>query len=167
MTPRHLSAADIAAELGVGLTYRQLSTVLDVNVGTLKRWRHEGMPASISSRTAVRFELPAVNAWIAMRRADPNALRRLRSVSFGRASVVYFAAAANGLIKIGFTSDVHRRESELGLEVLATLPGDKRIEALIQRAFAADHIEEEYFAPSPRLMAFVTALVRMQSRRAA
>lgn len=149
------------------LTYRELSSVLDVNVGTLKRWRHEGMPAAVSSRTAVRFELQAVNAWIAARRADPNALRRIRSISFGRASVVYFAATSSGLIKIGFTSDVHRRESELGFEVLATLPGDKRIELLVQRAFAADHIEEEYFAPSPRLMAFVTALARMQIRRAA
>lgn len=163
MTP-YISARDVASEL---LTYRELATELGVNRGTLKRWKHEGMPAHLQGER-VLFDVNEVRTWIAARRSDPVKLRRLRGCTFSRRAVVYFGVGPDGLYKIGWSSDARRRGGEEDFEVLATLPGDKRIEALFHATFATERVDgSEWFRPSPRLAAFVDGLVQMQTRRAA
>lgn len=147
------------------LTYDELARDTGVVKGTLKRWKHEGMPCQILEGGRVRFERAAVDAWIKGRRSDPNKLRRLRSVTFRRRAVVYFALGETGLIKIGWSSDATRREHEVDVEVLASIDGDKNLEASFHRAFSADHVEGEWFQPSARLRAFIDGIVKLQTVR--
>lgn len=148
------------------LTYRELSVELGVNRGTLKRWKSEGMPCH-KTHEYVRFDLAEATAWIAAKRAHPNKFRRIRDCTFDRKAVVYFGVRDDGLYKIGWTSDVRRRSWEENFETLATLPGDKRIERLFQRAFQDDLVEGEWYSPSERLTAFVAGLAELQTKRAA
>lgn len=149
------------------LTYKALSVATGVNAGTLKRWRHEGMPANDLSGGRVRFVLEDVSAWIERRRNEPVKLRRLRAVTFDRASLIYFARASDGLVKIGWTSNQTRRADELDIDIMATIDGDKRVEAAFHRCFADDHVDGEWFRPSQRLLAFIDGLVALQTVRVA
>lgn len=149
------------------LTYKALAEEMGVRKGTLKRWRHEGMPAHTLEGGRIRFERAEVDAWIALRRADPNKLRRLRDVTFRRRAVVYFGTSPDGLIKIGWSSDYERRCDELGIEVLATVDGDKHLEGSFHRVFATDHVEDEWFRPSLRLRAFIDKLIANRTTRVA
>lgn len=153
-----------AAEL---LTYAEMACRLGAKSGTLKRWKHEGMPHVALPAGRIRLIEADVRAWIAMRRSNPNKVARLRGVSFARQSFIYFGHGENGLIKIGWTSNTERRATEIECEIVATLPGDKRIEALFHKAFAEDRVEGEWFAPSDRLRAFVDFLTMAQARVAA
>lgn len=150
------------------IDYRELAAATGVKRGTLKRWKHEGMPAHQFGER-VRFLLSEVKSWIAARRADPVKVRRIRDCTFDRESVVYFGIMADGTYKIGWTSDTKRRAYEEDFTPLASLPGDKRIESLFHEVFRADRIdgERERFRPSPRLTAFVDGLIAMQTKVAA
>ena len=139
------------------LSYNELSDATGVKRGTLKRWKHDGMPSHVVGER-VRFDVAEVTEWIASRNADPVKLRRLRSCTFKRDAVVYFARGPRGLIKIGFTSDAERRAAEIGVEVLATVAGDKLLEAAFHRVFADEWEQGEWFAPSTRLVAFIDGI---------
>jgi len=135
------------------LSYRELAHATSVNAGTLKRWRHEGMPAQVRG-PHVLFDLNEVQAWIDKRRSEPNKHRRLRNCTFNRRSFIYFGMAADR-VKIGWTSDPDRRAYEVDIKLLAMVSGGKPLEAMFHRAFASDHIEGEWFRPSNGLMAFI------------
>lgn len=116
---------------------------IQVRAGTVKRWRHEGMPALMIGEF-VRVRPDEADAWVKEHHAA--------SVAFGRSSVVYVARRdTDSAIKIGWTSDVERRMKELRKEggsvvLLAVLPGDKPDELRLHEQFAAHRLDGEWFA---------------------
>lgn len=66
-----------------------------------------------------------------------------QSWSFGRvlSPTVYYGAAADGSIKIGFSGDARRRASRLRLRLLATEPGGRSVEAARHRQFRQFNIQ--------------------------
>src|SRR5690348_15503607 len=95
--------------------------------------------------------------------------------------MIYFIQAGeDGPIKIGQAKDVRKRMEALRtgcphkLKLLGTIQGGLLQERALQRTFAEDRTHGEWFAPSPRLLAFVaevlepdadTALVRRLQER--
>jgi hypothetical protein len=79
-------------------------------------------------------------------------------------AVVYYAWTPTGRprvgssVKIGYSANVHARMSGLGTDLLATEPGDRKLEAARHREFALLRIEREYFRPGSDLMAHVERL---------
>lgn len=73
---------------------------------------------------------------------------------------VYFAES-QGMIKIGFSTDVNSRMASLGSQsghvhiLLAKFPGNRRDEKRIHFEFGEYWIEGEYFSNAPRLMTHV------------
>lgn len=73
-------------------------------------------------------------------------------------SVVYFAEAADGSIKIGTTNQIDRRSANLstavpgGCQIICTVPGGRDLEAHWHEAFSAARISGEWFMPVPELL---------------
>lgn len=124
--------------------------------GTIKRWLTEGLPVRRNGNRV--WITPADGrAWVEAR--YPNTIAR------GRKGVLYIASRAkDGAIKIGWTSDVVRRLSELrkdsrsAVELVACFPGDKPDELRLHTRFATDRIEREWYRASESLLAFVNGL---------
>lgn len=141
------------------LTYQQLAERLGVPYGTVKRWANEGMPVDRTSIDRPLADPEAVDRWLATKkRAGTWADRR---------SVVYFAQRADGAVKIGFTDDVQRRLRELRpehgpLELLATIPGDKRTEGAFHRLYAEARLDGEWFRETPMLRVFIGQIRRSE-----
>lgn len=138
---------------GGPLSYADAARSLGVKHGTVRRWVHDGMPVDRSGAQP-RIRLDDARAWIS---------EHARPSTFQRSTVVYFVRRADGAVKIGFCGDIERRLAELGrahgdLELLATMPGDKRTEGHLHATFAAHALGEEWFAPAPALLAFVEPL---------
>ncbi len=135
----------VEQDVGRIASYGDFAAELGVPIGTVKRWVHEGMPVV---RMGPRVAVDVVNArrWV----GD----RGMRN----RKGHVYFARGPNGTIKIGFTSDLGRRMSELGAEVVATVPGSIALEYAIHDLFREDRIHGEWFRPSRALLAFIEEL---------
>jgi hypothetical protein len=72
---------------------------------------------------------------------------------------VYFLRASTGDIKIGYTTDVPRRVSELqrasplSLTLLNYRPGTRADEAHFHSVFSRQRLHGEWFSPSPTLLA--------------
>ena len=88
-------------------------------------------------------------------------------------SVVYVIRSDKSgapLLKIGTTTDLHRRLRELArrtqgpVTLLATWPGDDTLERALHRACAADLVAGEWFRPSDQVLALVA---RMRGRAGA
>ncbi len=129
-----------------------------VRYGTVKRWVGEGLPV-VHAGTVVLVRTDLAKEWVEDCRQG--------GVAFARKAVVYFAEReSDHAIKIGWTSNVGRRLSELrkdeGTDVilLAAIPGDKLTELAMHERFAADLIELEWFRPSERLVEFISGLGR-------
>lgn len=79
-------------------------------------------------------------------------------------AVVYYAwvpadrPRVGSSVKIGYSASVLRRMSGLSVDLLATEPGDRKLESARHREFALLRIEREYFRPGPDLMAHVERL---------
>lgn len=137
------------------LTLRQYAVALGATYGTVKRWRHEGMPA-VKMGSVVRVRKSDADAWVAK--------KRMFEVTIGRESVVYFARREDGAIKIGFSSDTDRRMRELKKDtrqrvvLLATIPGTKLLEMALQSKFSHARFEDEWFRPVAGLTALVECL---------
>lgn len=74
---------------------------------------------------------------------------------------VYFAQApTTGAIKIGFTSDVHRRIRQIRprVELLALMHGGRSWERQMHDRFAHLRIEGEWFQPADELINFIESL---------
>jgi predicted GIY-YIG superfamily endonuclease len=138
------------------MTTNEFAKSINVRPGTVKRWIHEGMPVRRLGSRAVVVDAEAAQAWVAEHRA--------RSVAHGRDAVVYIAQAASGLVKIGFTSDLHRRLTELradagcAVEYLITAPGNKRLEMLLHSQFADARERGEWFRCEGNLAHIIEAL---------
>lgn len=80
---------------------------------------------------------------------------------------VYFAALSGGAIKIGYTTDLDRRMSNLwysvpgGVTVLASLMGTPDAEQWLHLKFASLKISGEWFRPDPSLMSFIADVNRL------
>jgi hypothetical protein len=151
---RRIDAIVSRASGKVLLSYAQFAEVLQVKHGTVKRWRHEGMPVT-ETWAGPRVDPSAAREWIR---------KHARQSTIGRQPTIYFAQRPDGAIKIGFCGDVERRMLELrkrarGLVLLATMPGDKRTELRLHKAFASSALGEEWFSPSDALLSFISPLV--------
>lgn len=131
---------------GNSITISRFASEIGVRQGTVKRWVHEGMPID-KDGIGIRIVREEAKAWIEANRSG--------SVAFSRKSTVYVAQrATDGAVKIGWTSDVHRRMKELAQAIgndvvlVAALPGDKVIELQLHAEFAASRLDGEWFAAS-------------------
>jgi hypothetical protein len=124
---------------------KEFAEAIGVAHGTVKRWLHEGMPATrIRLGREVSIDEAAARAWVTEHHAN--------SVSFNRAAVVYVARRErDGALKIGWTSDVMRRVHELrrrercAVELVAAVPGAKPDELRMHETFRACRIDGEWF----------------------
>jgi hypothetical protein len=92
---------------------------------------------------------------VIMARVQQHRLKDLVTPSDALASVVYFIGRGE-LIKIGFTSNLHRRmESLLPERIYRLLAGDRVQERALHQVFAADRIRGEWFRRSDDLMSFI------------
>jgi hypothetical protein len=81
-----------------------------------------------------------------------------------REEFVYFVRDRGDRVKIGFTSQPHRRwdalrravHQETGLDVIAVIPGDRRTERAIHLGFSRFHLGGEWFAAAPALLEFAS-----------
>lgn len=73
------------------------------------------------------------------------------------AGVVYYGEAW-GYIKIGTSSNIEARVSDLRMTLLATEPGSYDVERKRHRQFAEHRKLGEYFHPAPALMAHIGAV---------
>jgi hypothetical protein len=139
---------------------RAFAAFLGVPHGTIKRWLYEGMPArreTGNSHKRVWITPDAGKAWVQAHYP--------RSISVNRKAVVYVARRfSDNAVKVGFTSDVVRRMSEVGKEtgesvvLLACWPGDKPEELRIHALLAKASLGLEWFAPTSEVEAFVESL---------
>lgn len=81
-----------------------------------------------------------------------------------KAATVYFAQRADGLIKIGFASNVCERMKQISpvagsaMNVLATTGGGSKEEKRLHKLFAASHCHGEWFHPSLEVLEHVELL---------
>ncbi len=127
--------------------------------GTVKRWLHEGMPCSRKGHQT--WIVPSfATAWVEARYG--------KTVAFDRRAVIYFAVRDDGAVKIGWSSDIVRRVTELrrdtrsDVQLLACYPGAKPDELALHARFATDRIEDggEWFRRSEAIDDFLRNLAR-------
>lgn len=149
-----------AGQLVTGeMNCKRLAEYLGVAHGTVKRWRHEGLPCIPDRGDGhVWIDPVAAQAWLKER------FKGRKTIAFERSSLVYFAEREDGVIKIGFTSDVGRRLSELRkkyrstMDLLACYPGSKPDELALHERFAPYALGDELFEPAPELLEFIASL---------
>ena len=92
---------------------------------------------------------------IADRAPKPSTARQ----GFGKAPGTIYFARSGDLIKIGFTTNLHRRMAELRPdEVLATLPGTMRDEKALHHRFGPHWVDGEWFRMGDDLMSHIAQL---------
>lgn len=131
------------------LSVRDFANVIGSTISTVKRWTLSGMPCERTS-VGVRIPLMAASDWTT-EHANHKALRK-------RAYVYFATRPVDGAIKIGFTSDVQQRMSELGAELVVSIKGDSTLEAALHELFAGSRIEGEYFSATPELLDLIESL---------
>jgi len=124
------------------------AAALHVRPGTVKRWRHEGMPSGRLATGEVVVSPAHAVPWI---------LKHARPSTFSKSSVVYFARK-NDLIKIGSSVDPKNRLRKMNVDILVTVLGDKRTELAFHALFADAAIGNEWFRPVPELIELIEAL---------
>jgi len=125
--------------------------------GTVKRWLHEGMPALRQGHLV----------WITPDQAKASIAERFKgrtTIAIGRNSYIYLARAEDGLIKIGWSSDVMRRIQELrkyrgqSVHLLACFPGDTPDELRLHARFSPLRSFDEWYEDDGTIAAFVRSL---------
>lgn len=137
---------------------RRFAEHIGVAHGTVKRWLHDGMPARREPNSGGTWITAADGAWISER------FKGRKTVAFNRRAFVYLAEREDGLVKIGWSSDVMRRMHELrktfrsSVQLLACFPADKPTELALHARFA--HLSEggEWYRPGEDLLAFVESM---------
>jgi hypothetical protein len=123
------------------------AAALRVKLGTVKRWKHEGKPASDVNGVVVIHPSEALG-WVR---------QHARPSSFAKSCLVYFAAKGS-LIKIGSSIDPTDRLRKMHVNILATVPGDKRVELAFHELFAESSVGEEWFKATPELLGLIDSL---------
>jgi hypothetical protein len=67
---------------------------------------------------------------------------------------VYFAQR-DGLIKIGWSTNVHSRISTLRAKLIGAIPGDKKTENVLHKRFARFRVHGEWFKADKSLLAYI------------
>lgn len=141
---------------GIALCHIHLRMLLDALVSQVWDAGSSKEPTRITARIALEER--------ARQESRPVPLARPRRVKT-RSSVVYFIEdPVEGSIKIGTAQDVQQRLKGLqtghprALAVLATTPGDNRLESELHERFAHLRIRGEWFRPEPDLLAFIDRL---------
>lgn len=80
-----------------------------------------------------------------------------RTVRHGTPQVIYFMqGVSGGAIKIGIAVDVEKRRKAIQyfepLEILATVPGNEKVETELHKQFASIRLHGEWFEPAPELL---------------
>lgn len=137
---------DIGAE---HLTAVQLAEALSVPVGTIRRWRSEGMPIveSVAPERVV-FDPSVVVPWVR---------KHARPSTISKKCFVYFARKGD-VIKIGSSIDPKDRLRKMHVEILAVIPGNKQTELAFHELFAHSAIGNEWFNSTPELLELVDSL---------
>lgn len=131
---------------------------IGVRYGTLRRWTHEGMP-TLRIGGVVHIDPVAAGVWIDANRRD--------SIAAHRSSVVYIMQRdSDGAFKIGWSSDIARRLTELRVKgrcevaLVAAFPGGKTDENRLHARFESDRISGEWYRSSEGIRSFIHMLVR-------
>lgn len=136
---------------------KRLAEHLGVAHGTVKRWLHEGMPARREDH-GTWVDPKVAERWIAER------FKGRRTIAFSRRGFIYFVEREDGAIKIGWSSDVMRRVSELrkkvgtAAQLIACYPGDKPEELRLHDVFRESLIGDEWFRPDACVLSFIDSL---------
>jgi excisionase family DNA binding protein len=134
------------------LTADEVAALLKVSTKTIRRRLASGELRGIRIRGCVRVSQEAVDEW--RQRAMVGRPRRGGSVYFVR-------GRATGLVKIGQTNDVDRRLRALqanspdALELLGVIRSSEFQEAELHGRFARFRLHNEWFRPTPILLAFI------------
>lgn len=88
--------------------------------------------------------------------------KSLTAISRDLGSCVYFIRCDDGLIKIGWTSNIAQRKRSFGSgwqHILAVVPGDESDERALLDRFAS-HVRRgrEYFDPAPELVEHINGI---------
>lgn len=78
-----------------------------------------------------------------------------------RMGIIYFARV-DGLIKIGYTTNLKLRIRVLQAELLATLPGTMDTEKALHAKFGPCWVRGELFRPEPELMGYIKSVAVTQ-----
>jgi hypothetical protein len=70
---------------------------------------------------------------------------------------VYFADC-QGLIKIGFSTNVQQRMKQITGRLIVAAPGTKDDERAMHHRFGEYWVQGEYFSRGPKLMAYIDTL---------
>lgn len=96
-----------------------------------------------------------------------------QKAAFGAPSLIYYIRFDDGVVKIGTTVDLERRLAALYRrpeDVLATEPGDHRLERMRHQQFEDDRIEwgssREVFRLSDSLRSHINMLAKLQAQMA-
>lgn len=68
---------------------------------------------------------------------------------------VYFATRADGLIKIGHSTDIPQRMAALKIQLITSIPGGRELEQELHKRFAYCAAGREWFDPSPELLRYI------------
>lgn len=168
-----VSARELHASLGIGRCYATWVRERVKSAGLVegRDFRTAVVPLGVASGGRRRFEVTLTRD-AAQRLEELETLRR----SFRRAAqpggvYVYFVRAVGvGRIKIGTAANVQerlrtlQRASPVDLEVLATTPGNRRLEFALHRRFAAERVAGgEWFESSARLLGYIDSIRRRPS----
>jgi hypothetical protein len=119
--------------------YRAVNNLLSTTPKALTDMLASTMPERILGKAAPR----------------PDRTRRNVRTTPGR---IYFARA-DGLIKIGYSTNVRQRMANLGHEVIVTIPGTMEDEKALHHRFGEYWHHGEYFTPGSQLVEYIDTLM--------
>lgn len=138
---------------------KRFSEHIQVAHGTVKRWIHEGMPCrreGVDRRLWIDPE--QAQAWLEER------FKGRKTIAFARKGFVYVAQREDGRIKVGWSSDVMRRITEMRrdakqtVQLLACFPGNKPAELRLHDRLKAHKYRGEWYEPHAEVMAVIDSL---------
>lgn len=151
-------ASSLPAVQSERMQVRELAEVVGLSPRQVQAMAARGeIPSAALFGTRWTFNRAQVRRWVAQKK------RGAKRDEVGH--TVYFIQAESGPIKIGTTrgpAEFRACGLQVGswgtLNVIATEPGGASRESELHRQFAAHRIRNEWFSPSPDLVAYIGAL---------
>jgi len=127
--------------------------------GTVKRWATEGLPSErYPPMKGVWIDPEQARVWLAERFSGR------KTIAFQRKAVLYFAQRHDGAIKLGWTSDVIRRVSELrrdcgqAVHLRACWPGRKPDELRLHEKLQPYRLHGEWYRDAPEVLGMIASV---------
>lgn len=143
------------------LLLRRREAVINAKIDGLHRdLRAEGIPARVVKELR---RLCVVGDRLGWRRTLETAWDRLHAHE-AQGTIYFLRCCTTGLIKIGFSERARariaaiRRQSSTDIDLLLTVKGDLAAEGRLHARFAATRHHNEWFHPSPSLLAEIDRL---------